>query len=139
MRTQRANSLIIFTLCSFLSGVGSAGPEATQSVADRSAELGRAILEGARKEAARETPYIMNYEVIPYPSGDVKDGTGVCTDLVVRAFRNAGVDLQKLLHEDRAAHSEAYPRQIWDEKKPDKNIDHRRCQNLVTWFKRFTQ
>lgn len=102
------------------------------------AEFQKLILEGARNEAAKGTPYIEDYKVIAYPGGDVPEGTGVCTDLVVRAFRNAGLDLQKLLHEDRAAHPEAYPLHIWDRKTPDPNIDHRRCQNLVTWFKRHT-
>ncbi len=94
------------------------------------------ILEGARREAAKATPYIMEYQTIKYPGGDVPGDTGVCTDLIIRAFRNAGVDLQKLLHEDRREHPEAYPIQIWDYKQPDPNIDHRRCQNLVVWFNR---
>ena len=96
----------------------------------------QAVLQGARREAARKTPYIMDYEVIRYPGGDVTSGTGVCTDLVVRAFRNAGIDLQQLVHEDRKAHPEAYPTQLWEAKKADSNIDHRRCQNLTVWFRR---
>lgn len=104
-----------------------------------SAEIPRLILESARREAERATPYIMEYHVLAYPGGDVPAGTGVCTDLVIRAFRGAGVDLQKLLHEDRTANPKAYPLQIWDNKKPDKNIDHRRCQNLAVWFRRHAQ
>lgn len=92
-------------------------------------------LAGARAEVAKQTVYVENYEVMEYPGGDVKEG-GVCTDLIVRAFRRAGVDLQKLVHEDRVAHADAYPTKLWDMKKPDKNIDHRRCQNMVVWFKR---
>lgn len=97
------------------------------------------ILEGARREAKAETRYVEEYHVLKYPGGDVPEGTGVCTDLVIRAFRNAGVDLQKELHEDRKAHPELYPTKIWAHKKPDRNIDHRRCQNLVVWFRRFTR
>ena len=102
----------------------------------QSAQLQQRILGGARAEAARATPYIMEYHVLAYPGGDVPQGTGVCTDLVVRAFRSAGIDLQKLLHEDRVAHPEAYPTHIWDDKRADANIDHRRCQNLDVWFLR---
>lgn len=97
------------------------------------------ILEGARAEARLRTPYIMEYRTMKYPGGDVPPDTGVCTDLVVRAFRHAGYDLQSLLHEDRVAHPEAYPTRIWNNKQPDKNIDHRRCQNLAVWFRQFTQ
>lgn len=103
------------------------------------AHLHRLILEGARSEAEKGTPYIQQYHVLPYPGGDVPPDTGVCTDLVIRAFRNAGIDLQRLVHEDRVAHPEAYPIYVWDYKPADANIDHRRCQNLVVWFKRFTE
>ena len=78
----------------------------------------------------------MEYQVIAYPNGDVPAGTGVCTDLVIRAFRAGGVDLQKLVHEDRVAHPEAYPTGLWETKQADKNIDHRRCPNLAVWFRR---
>ncbi len=97
-----------------------------------------AILAGARAEAEKKTPYIMNYEVITYPGGDVEEGTGVCTDLVVRAFRHAGIDLQKAVYEDRKARPAAYP-QIWDKKAIDRNIDHRRCPNLVAWLKKHAE
>lgn len=93
------------------------------------------VLEGARREAAKETPYIMEYKVIDYPGGEVPEGTGVCTDLVVRAFRHAGIDLQKEVHTDMKARPAAYPK-IWDNKNIDRNIDHRRCPNLVAWFKK---
>jgi uncharacterized protein YijF (DUF1287 family) len=95
------------------------------------------ILEGARAEVANETRYENAYHVIDYPGGDVPADSGVCTDLVIRAVRHAGIDLQRLLHEDRVAHPDAYPTHIWDYKKPDRNIDHRRCQNLVAWFERY--
>ncbi len=103
------------------------------------ARVGQLVVEGARREAERKTPYIMEYRPIAYPGGDVPEGSGVCTDLVVRAFRNATVDLQKLLHVDRVAHPEAYPTQSWAYKRPDANIDHRRCPNLAVWFRRHAQ
>lgn len=120
-------------------GPGTDGKE-TQPVPSLSAaQIRLRILEGAQKEAARRTPYIMEYQELAYPGGDVPAGTGVCTDLVIRAFRNAGVDLQQRLHEDRVAHPEAYPTKLWEHKKADWNIDHRRCQNLTVWFQRHAQ
>lgn len=97
-----------------------------------------AIVKGARVEAEKQTPYIMDYKVIAYPGGDVPAGTGVCTDLVVRALRHAGIDLQKEVSEDRKARPAAYPR-IWENHRPDRNIDHRRCPNLVAWMKKHAQ
>lgn len=97
------------------------------------------LLTAARREVANGTRYVEEYHVLKYPGGDVPPNTGVCTDLVVRAFRAAGLDLQKALHEDRVKNPKAYPTHIWSYKKADRNIDHRRCQNLVAWFKRHTQ
>jgi uncharacterized protein YijF (DUF1287 family) len=64
----------------------------------------------------------------------VPDG-GACTDLVIRALRGAGVDLQKLVHEDMVAGFRSYP-QLWGLSRPDSNIDHRRVPNLMTFFRR---
>ncbi len=79
--------------------------------------------------------YDPNYVVIAYPNGDVPIETGVCTDVVIRAFRNANIDLQKEVHEDMAADFAAYPNK-WNLKSPDKNIDHRRVPNLQRFFTR---
>lgn len=73
--------------------------------------------------------------MIPYPSGDVPMEKGVCTDVVIRAFRSAGVDLQKAVHEDMAKNFSVYPKK-WNLSKPDTNIDHRRVPNLQTFFTR---
>lgn len=75
------------------------------------------------------------YTLIAYPGGDVPIERGVCTDVVIRAFRAVGLDLQKLVHEDMRANFAAYPKQ-WGLKRPDPNIDHRRVPNLMTFFKR---
>jgi hypothetical protein len=76
------------------------------------------------------------YTVIAYPNGDVPREKGVCTDVVVRAFRDgAGVDLQKEVHEDMKRNFSVYPKK-WGLKKPDANIDHRRVPNLMAFFKR---
>jgi uncharacterized protein YijF (DUF1287 family) len=75
------------------------------------------------------------YVVISYPNGDVPIEKGVCTDVVIRAFRNAGVDLQKAVHDDMAKNFSVYPKK-WGLKSPDTNIDHRRVPNLQTFFAR---
>lgn len=79
--------------------------------------------------------YDPSYVVIDYPNGDVPAHTGVCTDVVIRAYRKLGIDLQKLVHEDMKKNFKKYP-QNWGLKNPDKNIDHRRVPNLMTFFKR---
>lgn len=75
------------------------------------------------------------YRRIPYPNGDVAKDRGVCTDVVIRAYRKLGIDLQKEVHEDMKANFSKYPK-IWGLKSPDTNIDHRRVPNLQTFFSR---
>lgn len=75
------------------------------------------------------------YFSIDYPMGDVPRGKGVCTDVVIRAYRKMGTDLQVLVHEDMKNNFNVYPRN-WGLRRPDKNIDHRRVPNLMTFFKR---
>ena len=75
------------------------------------------------------------YFQIEYPNGDVPDNRGVCTDVVIRAYRKLDIDLQKEVHEDMKANFDKYPRN-WGLSRPDKNIDHRRVPNLMTFFTR---
>ena len=82
--------------------------------------------------------YDANYCVMSYPGGDVPRGSGACTDVVVRAFRGAGIDLQKLIHDDMKAHFRLYP-DSWKLGHTDTNIDHRRVPNHIVFFKRFGQ
>ncbi|AWX44242.1 uncharacterized protein HME9304_01242 [Flagellimonas maritima] len=79
--------------------------------------------------------YDPSYFSIAYPNGDVPSDKGVCTDVVIRAYRKLGIDLQKEVHEDMKAHFSMYPK-IWGLRTTDKNIDHRRVPNLMTYFKR---
>lgn len=79
--------------------------------------------------------YDPSYFTIPYPNGDVPADKGVCTDVVIRAYRKLGIDLQQLVHEDMKANFSIYP-SIWKLKAPNKSIDHRRVPNLMTFFKR---
>lgn len=82
--------------------------------------------------------YDASYVRMDYPNGDVPSGKGVCTDVVIRAYRKLGIDLQQKVHEDMKANFSKYP-QKWKLKRPDKNIDHRRVPNLMTFFSRFGQ
>jgi uncharacterized protein len=93
------------------------------------------VLASAIEQTRVTKNYTQQYFVIPYPMGDVPAETGACTDVVIRAFRRAGVDLQKEVHEDMRADFAAYPKK-WGLTKPDQNIDHRRVANLQTFFAR---
>jgi uncharacterized protein YijF (DUF1287 family) len=95
----------------------------------------RKLLESVIEQTNQTKSYDPKYAVISYPNGDVPIATGVCTDVVIRAFRKAGVDLQKEVHEDMAANFSVFPKK-WSLKSPDANIDHRRVPNLQTFFTR---
>lgn len=82
-----------------------------------------------------QVQYDPSYFSIDYPNGDIPENKGVCTDVIIRAYRKMGIDLQKLVHEDMKANFEKYPNN-WGLKKTDKNIDHRRVPNLMTFFSR---
>ena len=82
-----------------------------------------------------EVTYDPSYFIIDYPNGDIPLNKGVCTDVVVRAYRLLGIDLQQLIHEDMKADFDSYPK-IWGLTKPDPNIDHRRVPNLRIFFTR---
>ena len=84
-----------------------------------------------------EVIYTPNYVGMQYPNGDVPPKTGVCTDVVIRAYRKLGIDLQKEVHEDMKAHFSLYPNlKKWGLKTTDPNIDHRRVPNLEIFFER---
>ena len=94
------------------------------------------VVAGARAQIGDS--YDPSYVRIPYPNGDVAKGAGVCTDVVVRALRAAGHDLQRLIHQDMRRHFARYPRK-WGLRRPDRNIDHRRVPNQMTFFARHGQ
>lgn len=94
------------------------------------------IVVAARRQIGKTVIYDPAYVRLDYPGGDVPMDRGVCTDVVVRALRDAiDIDLQKLLHEDMKLAFSKYPT-IWRLKKPDRNIDHRRVPNLRCYFDR---
>jgi len=89
------------------------------------------IVAGARRQLISPAMYTGGYYRIAYPNGDVPGDRGACTDVLIRSLRNAGYDLQKLVHEDMRKNFSSYPRR---ESKPDPNIDHRRVPNLIHFF-----
>ena len=86
--------------------------------------------------AKDKVTYDPTYFRIKYPNGDVPADKGVCTDVVIRAYRKLGIDLQQKVHEDMVKNFKKYP-QNWKLSAPDTNIDHRRVPNLMTYFLRF--
>ena len=93
------------------------------------------LVAAARTQVGVMLFYDPSYRQIAYPMGDVPMERGVCSDVVIRAFRAVSVDLQQELHRDMKRHFAAYPK-TWGLAKPDSNIDHRRVPNLATWFTR---
>jgi uncharacterized protein len=102
----------------------------------RVAGVAAKIVAGARLQLLHPAEYTGEYFSIPYPNGDVPKDRGACVDVVIRALRNAGYDLQKLIHEDMKKNLKLYPRHG---DRPDSNIDHRRVPNQRFFFSRFGQ
>ena len=98
-------------------------------------EAGRRLVQAAREQVGVTLHYDPAYRRLDYPGGDLPAERGVCTDVLVRAYRRLGLDLQVLVHEDMLAAWAAYPK-LWGLKRPDANIDHRRVPNLATYFAR---
>jgi uncharacterized protein len=93
------------------------------------------LVEAARIQTQSHVTYDGKYTRISYPMGDIPANRGVCTDLVIRAYRAIGIDLQVLVHEDMRANFRLYPRS-WGLTRPDPNIDHRRVPNLRKFLER---
>lgn len=100
------------------------------------ASLASKVVDGAKSQVGVTIRYDPAYVRLSYPGGDVPLDRGVCTDVVIRAYRAAGIDLQELVHEDMRAAWPAYTKvAMWGLKRPDANIDHRRVPNLSTFFR----
>jgi uncharacterized protein YijF (DUF1287 family) len=102
---------------------------------DHAAETRKRLAAAAEAQVGVTLVYDPAYVRLTYPGGDVPRERGVCADVVVRAFRAIGVDLQVTLHDDMSRHFPDYP-QLWGLRGPDANIDHRRVPNLMTFFHR---
>jgi uncharacterized protein YijF (DUF1287 family) len=93
------------------------------------------FIDAAIEQSKVTTGYDPSWVKIAYPNGDVPAEKGVCSDVIVRAFRKGGIDLQKEVHEDMTRAWSQYPKK-WGARGTDPNIDHRRVLNLMTWFNR---
>lgn len=93
------------------------------------------ISSAALELTKKHVKYDGSYYIIPYPGGDVPEGKGVCTDVIIRTYRAIGIDLQKEVHDDMSRYFSLYPKN-WGLLKPDTNIDHRRVPNLMKYFER---
>ena len=91
------------------------------------------LADSAFELTKQNVTYDPNYYSIHYPNGDIPEDRGVCIDIIIRAYRKLGIDLQKEVHEDMKSNFNAYPN-IWGLTHPDKNIDHRRVPNLMVFF-----
>lgn len=107
----------------------------TTSFAQTSKETLHRLVQASVEQCKYTNSYDPSYVKLEYPGGDVPLERGVCADVIVRAFRKVGVDLQKEVHEDMKANFSSYPK-LWRAKATDTNIDHRRVANLMTFFDR---
>jgi len=106
----------------------------------KAADFNHDIVNALIHRTTQQVTYDSAYHRLEYPGGDVPANIGVCTDVIIRSYRQLGIDLQKLVHEDMQANFRAYPsKRIWGLTKPDKNIDHRRVPNLQVYFERHAQ
>ena len=125
---MNTNTIRLYLLIALLCSSFAVQAQTTETFADRLSAAALLLT----KDRVRYDP---SYYSIPYPNGDVPAGKGVCTDVVIRAYRKLNIDLQKEVHEDMKANFSKYPNK-WGLKKPDTNIDHRRVPNLMTFFSR---
>ena len=115
---------------------GSAGSAGATDESWEMDEVAAKIVDAARAQIGN--PYDASYVRIPYPNGDVPNKRGLCADVVVRALRGAGHDLQFLIHEDRKRNFQQYPRTWgWGRRAPDSNSDHRVVPNQMFFLGRF--
>ena len=104
----------------------------------KSDDVVASLIKAAKERTLHDVTYDGSYFSIAYPNGDVPQNIGVCTDVVIRSYREVGVDLQLKVHEDITENFDSYPsKRIWGLKGPDKNIDHRRVPNLQVFFEKF--
>lgn len=96
------------------------------------------LLQSAYEQVGKTVSYDPSYQAIAFPGGDVPLERGVCTDVVIRAYRGIGIDLQLLVNQDMRKEFDAYPH-LWGMSRPDPNIDHRRVPNLMVFFARYGQ
>jgi uncharacterized protein YijF (DUF1287 family) len=132
MRADR-RAVFLGGLATLFAGCGQNAAEARPRAAGA---IARKLIAAARLQVGVTLVYDPAYSALAYPGGDVPRARGVCTDVLIRAYRDAfGIDLQREVHQDMAAAFSAYPRR-WGLTRPDRNIDHRRVPNLQTFWRR---
>lgn len=115
-------SLIIFSILTSPSLASSSSPTFSQN-----------LVSSARKQIGLTNYYDPAYRKIKYPGGDVPMDRGVCTDVIIRALRDQGIDLQQCINQHMKSNWKIYPNK-WGLQRPDPNIDHRRVPNISTYF-----
>ncbi|NJK93252.1 MAG: DUF1287 domain-containing protein [Blastochloris sp.] len=98
-------------------------------------DFGLRLAQAAESQIGQTLLYDPSYQALAYPGGDVPPDRGVCSDVIIRALRQQGIDLQVALHQDMTLHFKKYP-PLWNLARPDRNIDHRRVPNLEYYFQR---
>lgn len=97
------------------------------------------IMLGAKKQLEKPAKviHIEEGELNYFQGGDPPEGLAYCTDIIARAFLEAGFNLREMVYEDIKDNFDQYPiREIWGQTVPDPNIDYRRIQNLEIFFNR---
>lgn len=134
MKRFRAGSVAIVLLLAACHA-SSPAPSQIDAPGESETQASPPLVAAARRQIGVTRPYDPACVKMPYPGGDVPADRGVCTDVVVRALRAEGLDLQQRIHEDMRAHFADYP-QNWGLYGPNRNIDHRRVLNQMRWFER---
>ncbi|WP_265087468.1 DUF1287 domain-containing protein [Psychrobacter sp. NG25] len=127
-------SVIYRTLCTSLVLVSVLGL-AQMAQAATPISSGNKLAHDAKKQIGVTTSYDPAYRKLEFPRGDVPIESGVCTDVIIRAYRLQNIDLQQLVNHDMKSNWSSYPKN-WGLKSTDKNIDHRRVPNLEVFFER---
>jgi uncharacterized protein YijF (DUF1287 family) len=139
MHTHSAGARCLAGLCAIVviswhTGASAQSANATAQATSKPAFAAR-LIAAAEARINKTITYDPAYISLKYPGGDVAPDRGVCSDVVIRAYRALGIDLQQRVHEDMRRKFRVYPAR-WGLKRPDPNIDHRRVPNLRRFFTR---
>ena len=125
---------LLLTACG--EGTGAAQQTTRRNTSRTATPEAAKLIAAARDQIGVTLSYDPAYTRLAFPNGDVPRAKGVCTDVVIRAYRDAlAADLQSLVNADMKAAFTAYPKR-WGLRRPDANIDHRRVPNLETFLTR---
>ena len=135
-KINRKDFLTALGACLILNNCNKMVNNANATVVNEENNKAIKLIEAARNQIGITINYDPSYTKIKYPMGDVGREIGVCTDVIIRGYRDAlRIDLQELVHKDMASNFSKYPK-IWGLKSTDTNIDHRRVPNLRRFLER---